>query len=57
MTFPTARPTARPKAQPGPSPRIPVVSTARRYVGFHITNQAQGRKDAERLAALKKASV
>jgi len=53
MTFPTARP----KAQPGPSPRIPVVSTARRYVGFHITNQAQGRKDVDRLKALQKASV
>lgn len=53
MTFPTPRP----KAQPGPSPRIPVVSTERRYVGFHITNQAQGRKDVDRLKALQKASV
>lgn len=53
MTFPTARH----KAQPGPSPRIPVVSTARRYVGFHITNQAQGRKEAERQKALKQASL
>ena len=53
MTFPTARP----KAQPGPSPRIRIVSTARRYVGFHITNQVQGRKDVDRLRALQKASV
>lgn len=50
-------PTPRPKAQPGPSPRIRIVSTARRYVGFHITNQAQGRKDVDRLRALQKASV
>lgn len=53
MTFPTARP----KAQPGPSPRIPVVSTERRYVGFHITNQAQGRKDADKRAALVKGGM
>lgn len=53
MSFPTARP----KATPAPSPRIRIVSTDRRYLGFHITNQEQGRKDVARLAALKKASV
>ena len=53
MTFPTPRPTA----QPAPSPRIRVISTERRYVGFHITNQAEGRKEAERQKALKQASL
>jgi hypothetical protein len=53
MSFPTARP----KATPAPSPRIRIVSTDRRYIGFHITNQAEGRKDVARLQALQKASV
>lgn len=49
--------TVRPKAQPAPSPRIRVISTERRYVGFHISNQAEGRKEAERQKALKKAAL
>lgn len=53
MSFPVARP----KATPAPSPRIRIVSTDRRYIGFHITNQAEGRKDVDRLKALQKASV
>ena len=53
MTFPTARP----KAQPAPSPRIRVISTERRYVGFHITNQAEGRKEADKRAALVKGGM
>ena len=53
MTFPTIRP----NAQPAPSPRIRVISTERRYVGFHITNQAQGRKEADKRASLVKGGV
>lgn len=53
MSFPAVRP----KAQPAPSPRIRVISTERRYVGFHISNQAEGRKEAERQKALKKAAL
>ena len=53
MTFPIPRQ----KAQPAPSPRIRVISTERRYVGFHITNQAEGRKEAERQKALKQAAL
>lgn len=47
----------RPKAQPAPSPRIRVISTERRYVGFHITNQAEGRKEADKRAALVKGAL
>ena len=53
MTFPTPPPTP----QPAPSPRIRVISTERRYVGFHISNQAEGRKEADKRAALVKAAV
>lgn len=48
MSFPVARP----KAAPAPSPRIRIVSTDRRYIGFHITNQAEGRKEVDKRAAL-----
>lgn len=53
MTFPTPRP----KAQPAPSPRIRVISTERRYAGFHISNQAEGRKEADKRAALVKGAL
>ena len=52
-----AFPTPRPKAQPAPSPRIRVISTERRYVGFHIASQAEGRKEADKRAALVKGGV
>ena len=45
------------KDQPAPSPRIRVVSTERRYVGFHISNQAEGRKEADKRAALVKGAL
>ncbi|WP_440110279.1 hypothetical protein [Acidovorax sp. BL-A-41-H1] len=53
MSFPTARP----KATPAPSPRIRIVSTDRRYLGFHITNQEQGRKENDKRAALVKGGL
>lgn len=53
MSFPAVRP----KAQPAPSPRIRVISTERRYLGFHISNREESQKEVARIAALKRSSI
>lgn len=53
MSFPVVRP----KTQPAPSPRIRVISTERRYLGFHISNREESQKEVARIAALKKSSI